>query len=109
MRHDTIKTMTIVTNQGDVRYISKGEHFNWWESVRKNIVIILISVLICFKKNAILLAYREGNIEAGGVSMDGILDGKPGMTIDELIALLEKGPIKAESNNEDKAEIKENK
>ena len=57
-------------------------------------MIILISVLICFKKNAILLAYREGNIEAGGVSMDGILDGKPGMTIDELIALLEKGPIK---------------
>ena len=47
------------------------------------------------------MAYREGNIEAGGVSMDGILDGKPGMTIDELIALLEKGPIKAE--------IKENK
>ena len=72
-------------------------------------MIILISVLICFKKNAILLAYREGNIEAGGVSMDCILDGKPGMTIDELIALLEKGPIKAESNNEDKAEIKENK
>ena len=34
--------------------------------------------------------------------MDGILDGKPGMTIDELITLLEKGPIKAESNNEDK-------
>ena len=55
------------------------------------------------------MAYREGNIEAGGVSKDGILDGKPGMTIDELIALLEKGPIKAESNNEDKAEIKENK
>ena len=55
------------------------------------------------------MAYREGNIEAGGVSMDGILDGKPGMTIDELIALLEKGPIKTESNNEDKAEIKENK
>ena len=53
------------------------------------------------------MAYREGNIEAGGVSMDGILDGKPGMTIDELIALLEKGPIKAESNNEDKAEIKQ--
>ena len=41
--------------------------------------------------------------------MDGILDGKPGMTIDEVSALLEKGPIKAESNNEDKAEIKENK
>ena len=71
-------------------------------------MIILISVLICFKKNAILLAYREGNIEAGGVSMDGILDGKPGMTIDELIALLEKGQIK-ESNNEDKTELKENK
>ncbi|MFR3338898.1 MAG: phage minor capsid protein [Lachnospira pectinoschiza] len=29
MRHDTIKTMTIVTNQGDVRYISKGEHFDY--------------------------------------------------------------------------------
>lgn len=41
--------------------------------------------------------------------MDGILDGKPGMTIDELITLLEKGQIKAESNNEDKTEIKENK
>lgn len=41
--------------------------------------------------------------------MDGILDGKPGMTIDELIVLLEKGQIKAESNNEDKTEIKENK
>lgn len=27
--------------------------------------------------------------------MDGILDGKPGMTIDELIALLEKGQITA--------------
>lgn len=41
--------------------------------------------------------------------MDGILDGKPGMTMDELIALLEKGPIKADCNNEDKAEVKENK
>lgn len=41
--------------------------------------------------------------------MDGILDGKPGMTMDELIALLEKGPIKAEGNNEGKAEVKENK
>ena len=41
--------------------------------------------------------------------MDGILDGKPGMTIDELIALLEKGPIKAEGKNEGKAEVKENK
>lgn len=29
MRHDTIKTMTIVTNQGHVRYISKGEHFDY--------------------------------------------------------------------------------
>mgnify|MGYP000879799304 CR=1 FL=1 len=29
MRHDTIKTMTIVINQGDVRYISKGEHFDY--------------------------------------------------------------------------------
>ena len=29
--------------------------------------------------------------------MDGILDGKPGMTIDELIALLEKGQITATS------------
>ena len=27
----------------------------------------------------------------------------------ELIALLEKGPIKAERNNEDKTELKENK
>ena len=41
--------------------------------------------------------------------MDGILDGQPGMTMDELIALLEKGPIKADGNNEDKAEVKENK
>lgn len=40
--------------------------------------------------------------------MDGILDGKPGMTIDELIASLEKGPIKAESSNNDKTETKEN-
>lgn len=31
------------------------------------------------------------------------------MTIDELIALLEKGQIKEESNNEDKTELKENK
>lgn len=31
------------------------------------------------------------------------------MTIDELIALLEKGQIKEESNNEDKSELKENK
>lgn len=29
MRHDTIKTMTIVTNQGHVQYISKGEHFDY--------------------------------------------------------------------------------
>lgn len=29
--------------------------------------------------------------------MDGILDGKPGMTMDELIALLEKGQITATS------------
>ena len=31
------------------------------------------------------------------------------MTIDELIALLEKRPVKAESNNEDKTELKGNK
>lgn len=31
------------------------------------------------------------------------------MTIDKLIALLEKGQIKEESNNEDKTELKENK
>lgn len=46
--------MTIVTNQGDVRYISKGEHFDYNGAVelmrecQENIVIILISVLICF-------------------------------------------------------------
>ena len=55
------------------------------------------------------MAYREGNIEAGGVSMDGILDGKPGMTIDELIALLEKGPIKAEKNKKNKKKKKKKK
>ena len=109
MRHDTIKTMTIVTNQGDVRYISKGEHFDYNGAVelmrecQEKYSDNINKCIDLFKKNAILLAYREGNIEAGGVSMDGILDGKPGMTIDELIALLEKGPIKAESNNEDKA------
>ena len=37
------------------------------------------------------------------------IDGKPRMTIDKLIALLEKGQIKEESNNEDKTELKENK
>ncbi len=31
--------------------------------------------------------------------MDGILDGKPGMTIEELITALEKGSIKAEDKN----------
>lgn len=31
--------------------------------------------------------------------MDGVLDGNPGMTIDELISLVEKGPIKAEESN----------
>lgn len=51
--------------------------------------------------------------------MDGILDGKPGMTIDELIALLEKGSIKADGEyvlddsglkpySVDNEEIKEN-
>ena len=35
------------------------------------------------------------NFYAGGISMDGILDGKTGMTIDELIALLGKGQITA--------------
>ncbi len=29
MKHDTIKTLTIVTNQGDVQYISKGGHFDY--------------------------------------------------------------------------------
>lgn len=28
MRHNTIKTLTIVTNQGDVQYISKCGHFD---------------------------------------------------------------------------------
>ncbi|MGN9020128.1 hypothetical protein ACTNBM_13885 [Lachnospiraceae bacterium HCP1S3_C3] len=31
--------------------------------------------------------------------MDSILDGKPEMTIEELITSLEKGPIKAEDKN----------
>ncbi len=31
--------------------------------------------------------------------MDSILDGKPGMTIEELITSLEKVPIKAEDKN----------
>lgn len=56
MRHNTIKIMTIVTNQGVVRYLSKGEHFNYSGAVelkrlcQKKAMVILIDVLPYLKK-----------------------------------------------------------
>ena len=71
MRHNTIKTLTIVTNQGDVQYISKCGHFDSngvVESMRVcqekcgNNINKCIDLCIDLLKNAILLVYREGNI-----------------------------------------------
>lgn len=71
MRHDTIKTLTIVTNQGYVQYISKGGHFDYNDVVELmrvcqekcgNNINKCIDLCIYLLKNAILLVYREGNI-----------------------------------------------
>lgn len=71
MRHNTIKTLTIVTNQGDVQYISKGGHFYYNGVVELmrvcqekcgNNIDKCIDLCIDLLKNAILLVHREGNI-----------------------------------------------